>query len=274
MNSISPYSIGLFDSGVGGLSVFYALENAFPQESFIYFADTKHFPYGDKSPEEIRGFCWNNMEVLRQEGVKIIVIACHTASCHFKELHQKFPQIFLMDIIRPSIAKAAETTKNNKVGLLATKATVDSKIYTNLFKKSFPQIAVFEIACPKLAPQVEQHLLDTFQTREMIRDYLKKIEKEDIDTLILGSTHFSHLAEIFREECKKEVFLIDTAKCIPSVLQEAINTQNISINAASKPRHTFLVSGEIDPFLKFLSARPPKSLFTVTSYSSKSLLFF
>lgn len=258
MNNTPQYSIGLFDSGVGGLSVFHTLEKAFPEESFLYFADTVHFPYGNKSPADIFRFSINNCAALIAEGAKTVLIACHTASCYSEQLVNEFFPTPIIGIIQLTIEKALQMTRSKKIAIFATQATVDSKIYQKLIHKTAPETILFPVACPKLASQVESNRIHSLQTREFIREYLQQIKGKNIDTLILGSTHYSFLTEIFREECGSSITLIDAAHCILPVIRDRIKHQT-----HSRPKHKFFVSGDREKFLEFLQEFPPIGNFEV-----------
>ena len=188
--------LGFFDSGIGGFFLFKALHARFPQESFSYLADYQHFPYGEKSPEEIYDLVQNNVEFLKKQGASQIVVACNTASAHLRT-HYSIP---VLGVIEAAVRQAAQVTVNKKIGLLATKGTVQSKAYEKLTQKLFPDLQIYSQACPLLSPYVEEALAcenlileEDPKLKKLLDQYLSPLLRKGVDTIIMGCTHYLFL---------------------------------------------------------------------------------
>ena len=193
--------IGLFDSGMGGLSILQALVKQFPNKDFVYFADTLNLPYGDKSKKELFQCCTKVKDFLLSSGADTLVIACNAASClYLDQTHYK--NIPLINIISPTVKKLIEVSSDNdKVGVLATDFTVQSNVYPTTIQPLKPQLKVFQEPAPDLAPLVERGLAHHPKCKEALEKHLEPLLKQEIDILVLGCTHYFFL----KDEIKKIV---------------------------------------------------------------------
>ena len=184
--------IGLFDSGIGGLTVVKELMRKLGDYDVVYFGDTARLPYGNKSPETIIRYSREAAQFLLDEGAKMIIIACHTASAiAAEELRRKAGErVPIFEVVEPALEKAVRTTKNKKIGLIGTEATVSSKAYEILASKIAPDVKIISKACPLFVPLIEEGFAARPETKRMVRYYLRKLKDYDIDTLILGCTHY------------------------------------------------------------------------------------
>lgn len=218
--------IGIFDSGVGGITVLKEIHKQLPNEHLIYLGDTKNFPYGNKSKEEIIKFAIQNVEYLINKNVKIIVIACGTATSQAIEiLHAKF-NIPIMGIIEPTV----EYVKNKnykKIGVIATEGTIRSGAWENILKEKIQNIEVINKACPMLATIAEEGRATGEEGRKAIKEYMKSFKEKKINKIILGCTHFPIYEQVIRDELEYEVELINTGKTVAKYLEEYLNEKEL-----------------------------------------------
>lgn len=213
--------IGIFDSGIGGLTVVREIFKVLPQYKIIYFGDTARLPYGTKSKDTIQKFALQDTKFLIKKGAKIIIIACHTASSMAGDyLRQKFPKIPFFDVVFPGVEEAAKVSQNKKIGIIGTSSTIKSQVHAGLLKKIDPKIEVIAQACPLLIPLVEEGWFSRLETRRIIRYYLRPLKLKRIDTLILACTHFPLLEKTIFEILRKKVKIIDPAKFVAQNLKE------------------------------------------------------
>jgi len=206
-------AIGIFDSGLGGLTVLKEINKIMPNENLIYFGDSKRTPYGSKSKETIIKFSIQDVKFLLTKNVKAIVIACNTVSSNaIIELKKQFDIPFI-EVIKPGAAYSKKVTKNNKIGVIGTKATIESKAYEHAIKKENDKIDVFSKSCPLLVPLVEEghKWWNGKITKEIIKYYLDDFTKKDIDTLVLGCTHYPLLIEAINQIVDNKIVLINSA---------------------------------------------------------------
>lgn len=243
--------IGVFDSGVGGLTVVKEILKQLPAESVIYFGDTAHVPYGHRSPEELLGFADSITRFLIAKGVKMIVVACNTSSSLSLNYLQRQFSLPIVGVIEPGIITAAQQTKNKKIGVIATEATIKSGVHKRIFGQIDPEIKVFAQACPAFVPLVEAGKLDTPETRQKAAEYLAPIVLGEADTLILGCTHYPYLIPVLRDILGPDVDLIDpaekTVKLAAKVLEEQ---QLLALAPVAANQYEFYVSGDPDQFYR------------------------
>lgn len=204
--------IGVFDSGLGGLTVVKELMRQFPCEDIVYYGDTARLPYGTKSKESIIRFSRENAGVLVRQRVKIIVVACNSSSSYALPALKKNLKIPVVGVIEPGAKKAAALTRNKRVGVIATSATIGSRAYVKAVHKYAASVRVWGQACPLFVPLVEEGWTDTPVTLAVARTYLAPLKKAGIDTLILGCTHYPLLKETIQQVMGKGVVLIDSAR--------------------------------------------------------------
>jgi len=205
--------IGIFDSGLGGLTVVKEILNKLPQYKIIYFGDTARTPYGTKSAETVKGYAIENTKFLLERGAKIIVVACHTvSSTAIPVLKEKFPNVPFFEVVTPSFKKALKLTKNKKIGLIGTRTTVESGIYDQLFSQADSEIKLYSNPASLLVPLIEEGWLKKPETRKIVKKYLIPLKMKGIDTLILGCTHYPLIKKVIQEKAGKRIKLVDPSE--------------------------------------------------------------
>ena len=236
-------AIGVFDSGVGGLTVLAEIRKNLPNENIIYLGDTKNFPYGSRSKEEIIEFAIQNVETLIQKNVKIIVIACGTATSQALEtLKQKF-DIPIIGIIEPTV----EYVKNQdyqEIGVIATEGTIRSGAWEQKLKEKMPEIKVINKACPMLATIAEEGKAQSQEGRQVIKEYMKPFKEKQINKIILGCTHYPIYEKIIREELGYEVELINTGVTVSKYLKKYLKENQLENKEHNKKEMIFLTKPE------------------------------
>ena len=212
--------IGIFDSGVGGMTVARAVETLLPDLQIIYFGDLARTPYGSKSRDAIIGYSIENTEFLLHHGAQVIIVACNSASSVASEaLAQKF-SVPIFEVISPAVERAVTTTVSGNIGIIGTRATIRSGIYERKIIKSAPDCRVFSRACPLLVPLVEEGWVDTRETKMILRKYLAPLKQKQIDTLVLGCTHYPLLHDLIQYRMGgNRVRLIDSSTEVALTLQ-------------------------------------------------------
>jgi len=235
--------IGVFDSGVGGLTVVREIFNKLPDYQIVYFGDTARTPYGTKSKETIIKYAREDAKFLLGQGAKIIVIACNTASAVASEILRKELGVPVFEVIMPAVRRAVAVTKNKRVGVIGTRATIESGVYENSIKKIKTEIHVFSQACPLLVPLVEECWLDKEETKRIIKKYLQPLKNKQIDTLILGCTHYPALKNIIKIKIGRYVRLVDSAEEVVYELQKFLTeNREVEKKLARGAGHKFYVS--------------------------------
>ena len=210
--------IGIFDSGVGGMTVARAIEKKLPQYRLIYFGDLARTPYGSKSPETIRKYALQNSEFLLSQGARIILIACNSAASVASDfLREKFSTP-IFEVITPAVKKAVASTKHGRIGVIGTRATIKSRIYEEKMQALRPGCRVFGTPCPLLVPLVEEGWLNKRETKMIVRRYLHPLKMKNIDTLVLGCTHYPLLKKLIQPRIGKGVKVIDSSREIAADL--------------------------------------------------------
>ncbi|NLP34078.1 MAG: glutamate racemase [Clostridiales bacterium] len=249
MSSNAP--IGVFDSGIGGLTVVKEIMNQIPQESIIYFGDTARLPYGSKSQETIVTYTRQIIRFLMGKGVKVIVVACNTASALALETVKTEINIPILGVVKPGAKVAADTTRNGKIGIIATEGTIYSGIYNNYINNINSQVQIFGKPCPLLVPLVEEGLIDDPITTEMVRRYTKDLLEIDIDTLVLGCTHYPLLRKTIQRVVGEQITLVNPAYETARKLKEVLMQNRLENNSTMKPNHQFFVSDGAEKFKHF-----------------------
>lgn len=248
MASNSP--IGVFDSGVGGLTVVREMMRQIPNETIVYFGDTARVPYGSKSKETITTYSRQIVKFLQSNEVKAIVIACNTASAFALETIKAEIDIPIIGVVKPGAKVAASTTKNGRIGIIGTEGTIRSGIYNEFLSKTNSNLKVFGKACPLFVPLVEEGLLDDPITLEMASRYMKELQEYDIDTLVLGCTHYPLIRSTIQKVVGKEVTLVNPAYETAIYLKEVLVSKGIESNKNSG-NHKFFVSDGAEKFKAF-----------------------
>ncbi len=206
--------IGVFDSGIGGLTVVRALMNRLPHHDITYLGDTARTPYGNKSAATIVNYSLNNTDFLVRKGANIIVIACNTASSYAPEKVRAHFRLPVFEVIGPGAQLAVHRSRNSRIGVIGTRATISSRVYEKRIRQYRPQARVYAASCPLLVPLVEEGWLRRPETAMIVRKYLQPLKTKQIDTLILGCTHYPVLRKIIQKKIGSRVTLIDSAEAI------------------------------------------------------------
>lgn len=249
--------IGVFDSGFGGLTVVREIMRQIPNEKIVYFGDTARVPYGSKSKETITRFSRQIAHFLQTQNVKTIVVACNTASAYALDELEKEMDIPMIGVVKPGAKVAAEATRNGKVGVIATSATIGSEIYTTYIKQLKPQVQVTGKACPLFVPLVEEGLLEDPVTDEIASRYLLELIDIDIDTLILGCTHYPLIRNTIQRVMGEKVTLVnpayETARELKLLLEEKGILQDKKPDLGEN-KYQFFVSDGAEKFKTFANS--------------------
>lgn len=235
-------AIGIFDSGVGGLTVLKEVVRALPQEDTIYLGDTARVPYGTKSPETVVRYSRQIARYLLNRDIKLLVVACNTASAvALSALQQEF-SIPIVGVIEPGARAAAAATKSGKVGVIGTAATVASSAYTKAIKRINPEIEVVNRACPLFVPLAEEGWVDNEVARLTAGIYLEDLKKHGVDTLVLGCTHYPILKEVIAEVMGPEVTLVDSAEQTALTVAAILSEQGLLRPRGERGNHHYYVT--------------------------------
>ncbi len=210
--NINDSPIGVFDSGIGGLTVAAALHKRLPAENLIYLGDTARVPYGTKSAAAVNRYALESALFLLNRGVKLIVVACNTVSAVALPRLKELLSVPMIGVVEPGVRAAIGATKNSRIGVIATPSTIASKAYQTRLKEALPRVEVFSKACPLLVPMAEEGRLDGKIVRELLEEYLKSLKQKKIDTLILGCTHYPLFKRAISEVMGSGVKLVDSAE--------------------------------------------------------------
>lgn len=230
----SDLPLGIFDSGVGGLTVVNAIRELLPKESIVYLGDTARVPYGNKSPETIFRFSQEICQFLLTKNVKAIVVACNTASAHALPTLQKKIPVPVFGVIRPGVESALKATQGN-VGIIGTIGTIKSMAYQNALKDAREGLHITAQAAPLLVPLIEENCLDHPATRLILEEYLENILKENVDTLVMACTHYPLLKPLFAELLGENVTLVDSAEACARNLREHLKVLEQFNESDSQP---------------------------------------
>jgi glutamate racemase len=242
MKSERGNAIGVFDSGVGGLTVVRAIMEGLPFEDIIYFGDTARVPYGVKSVETIRGYADQITRFLLQHQVKALIVACNTMSAVAYEVIEDLSPVPLLGVVDAGARSAVAVTKNKQVGIIGTPATITSNTYVKAIKKYDPEIEIFSQACPLFVPLAEEGWLDHEVTRLTAQEYLKPVVAHNIDTLVLGCTHYPLLKPVIQEVLGGDIRLVDSAKAIREQAHELLGEHNLLNQQPRTPEYRFYVT--------------------------------
>lgn len=249
--------IGVFDSGVGGLTVVREIMRQIPNEKIIYFGDTARLPYGSKSRDTVTRFSEQIVRFLRTFQVKTIVVACNTASAYAMERLEQDTDIPMIGVVKPGAKMAAEMTRNGKVGVIATEATIGSGIYTEYIQDLNKNVTVYGKACPLFVPLVEEGLWEDPVTDEIARRYLTELIDIDIDTLILGCTHYPLIRSTLRKIMGESVTLVNPAYETARELKEMLGKLDLLCTeppGLGSNRYQFYVSDKAEKFVRFANS--------------------
>ncbi|MFA6553510.1 MAG: glutamate racemase [Patescibacteria group bacterium] len=215
--------IGVFDSGIGGLTVIKELERQLPIEQVLYFGDTARTPYGNKSPDTIVRYALQDADFLAQKNADCIIIACNTASAvAADQVADAFPELPVFEVITPAVQAAIAATSSGRIGVIGTRATITSNIYVKKISSADPGLTVIGQACPLFVPLAEEGWLDTPETLMIAKHYLQPVLNQHVDTLILGCTHYPLLKNLIRGIVGPLITLVDPAELVVAALKQYI----------------------------------------------------
>ena len=242
-SSISP--IGIFDSGVGGLSVLRAIRAQMPEESVIYFGDQGHIPYGPRPMEQIRDFSEAISNFLLQHHAKLIVVACNTASAAaLKYLREKFPDVQFVGM-EPAVKPAAEQTSTGKVGVLATPATFQGALYASVVERFANGVELFQNTCNGLVQEIEHGNLEGDETRRILEDALLPMLEKNIDTVVLGCTHYPFVIPLIQEIVGEKVRVIDPAPAVAKQVKRLLEAGGMKTQSSVRGEVKLYTSGDV-----------------------------
>lgn len=242
--------IGIFDSGVGGMTVAHAVEKLLPDYSLVYFGDIARTPYGPKSPKTIIDYSIRNTEFLLDKGADLIIIACNSASSVATDtLRQRFDTP-IIEVITPAANRAIATSKNGRIGIIGTKATVKSGVYRTKITAEHPRFKVYQEACPLLVPLVEEGWLNKRETKMILRRYLHPLKNRQIDTLVLGCTHYPLLKELIQARIGKKVKLIDSSTETAQYVKDYLKKKPGIVSKQEQVKHSYYASDKTETAMK------------------------
>jgi glutamate racemase len=234
-------AIGVFDSGVGGLTVVRELVRQLPCENIVYFGDTARVPYGEKSRETVIRFSIENILFLLKHNVKLICVACNTSSSFALPVILNHFKVPIVGVISPGAREAVYATRNKRIGVIGTRGTIKSRTFENEIRQLDPEIKVTATACPLFVPFVEEGWLSGKVVLDVARQYLKPLKTAEADTVILGCTHYPLLKPVIRQVLGKDVTLIDSAKQVAMEVKKILG-ENSSLNRNGRGKHKYYVS--------------------------------
>ena len=264
--------IGVFDSGVGGLTVVKEIMSALPNESIVYYGDTARVPYGSKSAETITAYSRQIARFLMSQEVKAIVVACNTASALALETIKAEFDVPFVGVVKPGAKMAAQATRNNRIGIIATEGTISSGIYEKFLKATSPEVEVFGKACPLFVPLAEEGWLNDTVTKQVAERYLAELKEKQVDSLVLGCTHYPLLRGVIGEVMGEGVTLVNPAYETAKELTYVLEDNHLLRNAedAQTPVHKFYVSDGAEKFRRFANSILPCGHLEVEDVAVKS----
>jgi glutamate racemase len=236
------HPIGVFDSGIGGLTVVRALMERLPFENIIYFGDTARVPYGIKSVETINLYASQITEFLMKKEVKLLIVACNTMAAVALQTIENLSDVPVLEVIAASAKSAARETRTKSIGVIGTPATINSNAYARAICLLDKEAKIFSQACPLFVPLVEEGWFDHPATRLIAQEYLKSVIAEKIDTLVLGCTHYPLLKPLLQDIAGQNVKLIDSAEAMAEIVADLIATQKIGNSNRRSPDYLFYVT--------------------------------
>jgi glutamate racemase len=248
---VSDLPVAMFDSGVGGLTVLHECLVSLPQEDFLYLGDTAMFPYGDKDPEELRQRIRRITELLLDRGAKLLVIACNTATSVGEEVTREVAAargVEVVPVVEPQAEIASAITVNARVGVLATPNTVESGAYRRALEAEGRGLDVIEVAAPDLAPFIQDGSLFDEDTMTMARSYCRPLIEAEVDTLILGCTHYPLVAPMLQRILGRDVRLVSGGHAVAAAVQRELEGSGLARESRGEGTYDFLCTGDCDSF--------------------------
>jgi glutamate racemase len=244
------FPIGIFDSGVGGLTVFKEIINLLPYEDIIYLGDTARVPYGTRSPQTVVKYSQENTRFLIEQGIKMLVVACNTSSAVSLPALKQEHALPIIGVIEPGARRASEVTENRRIGVIGTEGTVKSRAYEQTIKAVDDQITVISRACPLFVSLAEEGWVDNEVARLTAHGYLRPLREERIDTLVLGCTHYPLLEGVIREVVGDEVYLVNSAKETAKEVQRVLTEERLAKTAKKNGAYRFYITDNRERFIK------------------------
>lgn len=241
--------IGVFDSGIGGLTVLRALVNAMPSEEFIYLGDTARLPYGTKSNEVIKRYSRENSEFLLAKGIKLLVVACNTSSAVALEHIAGATMIPVVGVIEPGARAVVRATRSGKIGVIGTEATIASGAYTRTIQRLRPDAEIYTRACPLLVPLAEEGWVDNEVAQRTVAFYLESLKRSGIDTLLLGCTHYPLLLRMFERVLGRGVRVVDSALATAEAVTAQLGALGLA-RGRGAGRQSFFVTESPERFIR------------------------
>ncbi len=265
----SSSSIGVFDSGVGGLTVLRALREALPREDFVYLGDTARLPYGTKTPDTVARYALQAAERLLREKIKLLVVACNTASAlALPFLRRALPDLPCLGVVEPGAAAAAKASRNGRIVVLATESTARSGAYPKAIRALRPEAEIEGLACNLLVSLAEEGWTEGREAQAVVERYLRQIRLADYDTLVLGCTHFPLLAPLIRTLLPEEIALVDSAETTARAVAACLKTSGLARTDGGQGEARFLVTDGPERFQalaeRFLGGKRAESVETIS----------
>jgi glutamate racemase len=251
MNEIHNNSpIGVFDSGVGGLTALKEIFRLLPDENTIYLGDTARVPYGIRSPETVTRYSFENVRFLASKGIKLLVVACNTASSVSLEAIRKSVPVPVIGVIEPGASEAVNSTRNKKIGVIGTEATIRSSAYKKAIEAIDNSVQVFGFSCPLFVPLVEEGWTEGEIAMMVAEKYLRKVKEKGVDTLVLGCTHYPLLKKVIAEVMGADIRLIDSAVETAKRTAGTLKKDGMERTLKEKPVREFYVTDSPERFVK------------------------
>lgn len=243
-------SIGVFDSGIGGLTVAQELMRQLPKENFIYLGDTNRCPYGSRPSIEIKKFTLEMVDFLLTKNIKMLVIACNTATAFTLFELEQLLDIPVIGVISPGARAAIKTTKNNHIAVIGTEGTISSNAYKNALHVIHPEVRVTSLACPLLVPMIEQGILTGLEAEQIVKKTLSPINhrKFDFDTLILGCTHYPLISKLIQDVLGPRINIVSSSEETARETSATLDVCNLLNTKDTEPKHQFYTTGELKEF--------------------------
>jgi glutamate racemase len=268
---IANAQIGVFDSGVGGLTVLKEIHRHLPQESVLYFGDTARVPYGDRQPAEIIRFVREILTMMADRGVKMAIMACSTGSALALDLVREEFEFPIVGVVKPGARAAVQTGR--RIGVIATQATVKSQAYGNEMRRIAPSAEVWEVACPQFVRLIERNQIDSSEMLAVAQEYLQPLLDRHIDTLVFGCTHYPHLQPLFEQFLPAHIAYVNPAEATVREIAKVLVREEIQNSSDRLGQTNYYVSGCTEDFanlsLNWLPYKPPVeniSVETLTRY--------
>lgn len=241
-------AIGVFDSGMGGLTVARQIMKLLPNESIIYLGDTARVPYGTKSPATVVRYAQTCAKILVDRGIKLLVVACNTASAHAIPILQDAYSIPVVGVVEPGARAAVEASRGGAIGVIGTEGTIQSEVYATAIHALASDAQIHSTSCPLFVPLAEEGWVEGAVPLQIAQKYLAVLRKDDIDTLLLACTHYPLLAKTIQQAVGEHVTLVDSAKATARVVEEILIGLQQVANAGELPIHEYVVSDDPDKF--------------------------